>query len=71
MVGSNNYSFDIGVYEGENGGLDLNVVFYENINVQDEVGTVLCPIASGTFCRDDAIQDDDGQTIAAFSCTRS
>lgn len=67
-VGSNNYSFDMYLSEGENNASDLNVVFYENNNVQDEVGAMACGVESGAFCKE-PLTDENDRKVANFSCT--
>lgn len=69
-VGDSNYSFSMDI-EASGSKYDLNVVFYENNHVQDEVGAMSCeydPNATdGEFCQE-PMEDDNGEHVMDFSC---
>ena len=70
QVGEDKYSFDFYVSQ-EDTTKTINVIFYENVNVQDQVGEISCVYEpqniTSKFCEDNLF-DDNGTHILSFSC---
>jgi|GEM_PF-3759180 len=71
-VADDSYSFDL-VVEREGAGLYVNATFYENVNVQDEVGQeawLLKPedLKKGQVVVSEPIYDSDDNLIMDFVC---
>lgn len=71
-IGKDNYSFYMALSKLKNG-YSVDVTFYENNNVQDEVGGMTCEFSAHdsqiVICAE-PITNDKNKIIAQFSCQR-
>ena len=72
-IGKDNYNFIMGLSRAGGDDYEIDATFYENNNVQDEVGSLKCKKfnptkKSFTIC-EEPITNEKGKTIANFICT--
>lgn len=68
-IGDFNYSFSLDLMSGDEE-IQVNVVFYENNRVTDEVGSFSCiydESVKGKFC-EEPMEDFDGNHVMDFAC---
>ena len=68
-LGVENYSFDLSLTKESNGSILVDVIFYENNHVQDEVGSYSWELQhKGLSVIKEPLQDESGATIMSFVC---
>ncbi len=68
-VGDDNYSFDMSITKEANGAILVDVIFYENIHVQDEVASYSWKLQQkGLSVIQEPLQDNSNATIMNFVC---
>jgi hypothetical protein len=68
-IGDDNYSFDLSITNEGRGSILVDVIFYENNNVQDEVASSSWEIKQkGLLVIQEHLNDDSDKTIMNFHC---